>query len=63
MFGDGAKLDDIINVLRTPTLDKDDDKKDRRNFDSVIRYDSKRSLGDDTIKFEFAGQKISEVLR
>ena len=63
MFGDGAKLDDIINVLRTPTLDKDDDKKDRRNFDSVIRYDSKRSLGDDTIKFEFAGQRTSEVLK
>ena len=27
MFDEGAKLDDIINVLRPPTLDKDDDKK------------------------------------
>ena len=61
MFEDGAKLDDIINVLRPPTLDKDDEKKDRRNFDSAIRYDVKKSLGDDTVKFEFA--KSSEVLR
>ena len=63
MFEDGAKLDDIINVLRPPTLDKDDDKKDRRNFDAAIRYNSNRSLGDDCVKFEFAGQKTSEVLR
>ena len=63
MFEDGAKLDDIINVLKPPTLDKEDDKKDRRNFDAVIRYDSKRSLGDDTLRFEFAGQKTTEALR
>ena len=63
MFEDGAKLDDILNVLRPPTLDKEDAKKDRRNFDAVIRYDSKRLLGDDTIKFEFAGQRTSEVLK
>ncbi len=63
MFEDGAKLDDIMNVLKPPTLDKDDDKKDRRNFDAAIRYNSNRSLGDDTVKFEFAGQKTSEVLR
>ena len=63
MFEDGAKLDDIINALKSPTLDKEDDKKDRRNFDAVIRYNSKRSLGDDTIRFEFAGQRNSEVLR
>ncbi len=63
MFEDGAKLDDIMNVLKPPTLDKDDDKKDRRNFDAAIRYNSNRSLGDDTVKFEFAGQKTSEVLK
>ena len=63
MFEDGAKLDDILNVLKPPTLDKDEDKKDRRNFDAVVRYNSKRSLGDDMLKFEFAGQKTSEVLR
>ncbi len=63
MFEDGAKLDDIINALKPPTLDKDDDKKDRRNFDSVIRYNSKRTLGDDMINFEFAGQKTLGVLK
>ena len=63
MFEDGAKLDDIINVLKPPALDKEDAKKDRRNFDAVIRYDSKRSLGDDTLKFEFAGQRTMEALR
>lgn len=63
MFEDGAKLDDIINALKPPTLDKDDDKKDRRNFDSVIRYNSKRTLGDDMIKFEFAGQRALEALK
>ena len=63
MFEDGAKLDDILNVLKPPTLDKDDDKKDRRNFDSAIRYNSSRVLGDDTVKFEFAGQRNSEILK
>ncbi len=63
MFEDGAKLDDILNVLKPPTLDKDDEKKDRRNFDAVIRYGSKRSLGDDTVRFEFAGQTTAEVLK
>ena len=63
MFEDGAKLDDIMNVLKPPTLDKEEDKKDRRNFDSVIRYNSKRSLGDDMIKFSFAEQKLLEGLK
>ena len=63
MFEDGAKLDDILNALKPPTLDKDDDKKDRCNFDSVIRYNSKRTLGDDMINFEFAGQKTLGVLK
>lgn len=63
MFEDGAKLDDILNVLKPPTLDKEEDKKDRRNFDSVIRYNSRRSLGDDTMKFDFAGQKLLEGLK
>lgn len=60
MFEDGAKLDDIMNVLKPPTLD-DDDKKNQRIPDTAIRYDSKRTLGDDSVKFTFAGN--SEVLR
>ena len=63
MFEDGAKLDDIINALKPPTLDKEEDKKDRRNFDSVIRYKSQRSLGDDMIKFNFAEQRLLEGLK
>ena len=64
MFDDGAKLDDIINVLRPPTLDKDDDKKNRPVPDAAIRYTvTKKSFGDDAVSFEFAGQKTTEVLR
>ena len=64
MFDDSAKLDDIINALRPPTLDKDDDKKTRPVSDAAIRYEvTKRSFGDVTVNFEFAGQKTTEVLR
>ena len=59
MFEDGAKLDSIMNVLRRPTLDDDDEKKDQRITDAAIRYDTKRAPVDCTINFEFAGQKIS----
>jgi len=63
MFEDGAKLDDIINVLKPPTLDKDD-KKNRPVPDAAIRYEvSKKSFGDDTVHFEFTRQGNSEVLR
>jgi len=64
MFEDGAKLDDIINVLKPPTLDKDDDKKNRPVPDAAIRYEvTKKSFGDDTVHFEFTRQGNSEVLR
>ena len=57
MFEDGARIDDIMNVLKRPTLDDEDEKKDRRISDVAIRYESKRTFGDDNIKIEFAGQK------
>ena len=57
MFEDGARIDDIMNVLKRPTLDEEEDKKDRRISDVAIRYESKRTFGDDNIKIEFAGQK------
>ena len=63
MFDEGAKLDDILNVLHPPTLDKDD-KKNRPVSDAAIRYDlSKKSFGDDAVHFEFAGQRTTEVLK
>ena len=57
MFEDGARIDDIMNVLKRPTLDDEDEKKDRRISDVAIRYESKRTFGDDNIKIEFAGQR------
>lgn len=62
MFEDGVKLDNILNVLRPPTLDGEDDKKNQRLTDAGIRYESSRKSGDDTISFEFAGQITSGVL-
>lgn len=59
MFEDGARLDDIINVLKKPTLNEDDKKNSIRLSDSAVRYESNRSFGDDNIKFEFAAQKNS----
>ena len=52
MFEDGTKIDDILNVLRRPTLD-DDDKKTLRVSDTAIRYESQKSVGDDNIRFDF----------
>lgn len=64
MFEDGARLDDIINVLRRPTLDKNDgDKQDARISDDAVRYESNMPLRDSGIKFDFAGQRNAEVLR
>ena len=60
MFEDGARLDDIMNVLKPPTLD-DDDKKNQRIPDTAIRYEVRRTVGDDSVKFEFA--RTSEGLR
>lgn len=63
MFEDGARIDDILNVLKRPTLDAEEDKKDNRNSEAAIRYDFKRSPSDEMIKFEFAKQMNSGVLR
>ena len=60
MFEDGAKIDDILNVLKKPTLNKND-KKDTDISDSAIRYDLQRAVGEDNIRFDFA--RNSEVLR
>jgi hypothetical protein len=57
MFEDGAKLDDILNAFKRPTLDKEDDKKNERLTDAAIRYESSRTPGDTMVTFEFAGQK------
>ena len=55
MFEDGARIDDILNVLRRPTLDKNSDKKDVRFSDDTVRYESNMPLRDTSIKFDFAG--------
>ena len=57
MFEDGARLDDILNVLRRPTLDKESDKKDVRLSDDAVRYESNMPPRDTSIKFDFAGGK------
>ena len=39
MFEDGAKLDDIMNVLKPPTLDKDDGRSaSHRAFQRDVRF-------------------------
>ena len=53
MFEDGARIDDILNVLKKPTLD-DDTKKNERISDASLRYENQRHVGDDNIKFDFA---------
>ena len=66
MFEDGARIDDILNVLRRPTLDKESDKKDARDArlsDDAVRYESNMPLRDTSINFDFAGQRNSEVLK
>lgn len=62
MFEDGAKLDDILNVLKKPTLDKDDDKKNFRIPDAAVRYESNMPLRYTGIKFDFAVQRNGDVL-
>ena len=62
MFEDGARLDDIMNVLKPPTLDDEDDKKKGRISDTAIRYITKKDIGDN-IQLEFTGQKNLEALK
>lgn len=52
MFEDGAKIDDILNVLKKPTLD-DDKKKNERISDASLRYETQRPVSEN-IKFDFA---------
>jgi len=51
MFEDGAKIDDILNLLKKPTLD-DGKKKNERISDTALRYETQRPVGEN-IKFEF----------
>lgn len=60
MFEDGARLDDIMNVLKPPTLDdEEDDKKKERVSDAGLRYSSRKDFGDDNIQYEFTKQLIN----
>ncbi|MCR5834710.1 MAG: hypothetical protein K6G55_08710 [Selenomonadaceae bacterium] len=62
MFEDDAKLDDIMNVLKQPKPKRNEDDKKKSDVpDTAIRYESRRSIGDDTIRFDFA--KSMEVLK
>lgn len=60
MFEDGARIDDILNVLRKPPLDGDK-KKIVYTSDAAVRYDRQIPVGEENIKFEFI--RNSEVLR
>ena len=63
MFEDGARLDDIMNVLKPPTLDdEEDDKKKGRISDTAIRYITKKDIGDN-VQLEFTGQKNLGALK
>ncbi len=52
MFEDGAKIDDILNVWKKPTLDNDD-KKFQRVSDTAIRYESQKTVGEENLRFDF----------
>ncbi len=52
MFEDGARIDDILNVLKKPTLD-DDTKKNERISDAALRYENQHPVGEN-IKYDFA---------
>ena len=54
MFEDGAKLDDILNFFgKKPTLDEEENK-NTRVLDEAFRYDTKQSVGEYNIRFDFA---------
>ncbi len=63
MFEDGARIDDILNFFKPPTLDDEDDKKNNRVGDAGLRYSSKKDFGEDNIQFDFSRQMNSEVLK
>ena len=53
MFEDGARIDDILNVWKKPTLDDNDDKKFQRVSDTAIRYESQKTVGEENLRFDF----------
>ena len=53
MFEDGARIDDILNALKKPTLDDNDDKKFQRVSDTAIRYESQKTVGEENLRFDF----------
>ena len=55
MFEDGAKIDDILNVLKRPALNA------RKQRESELEHDSRPAPNDEVMKFDFAGQKTLEV--
>ena len=55
MFEDGARIDDILNVLKKPTLDRNKKKKKPEQIsDTAIRYEIRQSTSEDFIKYDFA---------
>ena len=63
MFEDGARIDDIMNIFKPPTLDGDKDKKETRITEAGLRYFSKQDFRDGTVQIQFTGQNNPEVLR
>ena len=60
MFEDGAKLDDILDVLKRPPLIGNKNK--QPVSDAGIRYDSGQAARDE-VRLELSGQKNLEVLK
>ena len=56
MFEDGAKIDDILDVLKRPALNAS------KQRESEFEHDSRPAPNDEVMKFDFAGQKTLEVL-
>ena len=63
MFEDGARIDDIMNIFKPPTLDGNKDKKETRVNETGLRYFSKDEFRDGSVQIQFMGQNNSEVLR
>lgn len=55
MFEDGAKIDDILNVLKRPALNA------RKQKESELEHDTRPAPNESNISFEFIGQKTLEV--
>ena len=60
MFEDSARIDDILNVLKKPTLDNTK-KKPEQISDTGIRYEIRQSSGEDIIRYDFT--RNMEVLK